>query len=78
VVSLFKIAYRSVFRDLHKILDTLPAARIFQLLLAGQLPIMAFFAMKWLPKMSRQALQILALQIGAALSAFALVFFLEM
>jgi hypothetical protein len=58
--------------------DEGPAARIFQLLLAGQLPIMAFFAIKWLPQVPRQALQILVLQVGAALSAFALVFFLEM
>jgi hypothetical protein len=29
VVSLFKIAYRSVFRDLHIILDTLPTGILF-------------------------------------------------
>lgn len=54
------------------------AARIFQLLLAGQVPIIGFFAFKWLPKMPKQALIILALQIAGVLIAFALVFFLEM
>jgi hypothetical protein len=52
------------------------AAHVFQLLMAGQVPIVAFFAIKWLPQAPRQALQILALQVGAALAALAPVFFL--
>ena len=54
------------------------AARLFQLLLAGQIPIVAFFAIRWLPRMPGQASRVLALQIVAALVPFALVFFLEM
>jgi hypothetical protein len=52
------------------------AAHIFQLLLIAQLPIVAFFAIKWLPEHPRQALLVLALQAGAGLAALAPVFFL--
>jgi hypothetical protein len=50
------------------------AAHLWQLLMAGQLPIVAFFAIKWLPQTPRQALLILALQALAALAALAPVF----
>jgi hypothetical protein len=54
------------------------AAHLWQLLMAGQLPIMAFFAIRWLPHTPRQALPILALQVGAGLAAMAPVFFLHL
>ena len=41
------------------------AAHIFQLLLVAQLPIVAFFAIRFLPRMPRQALLVLALQAAA-------------
>ena len=52
------------------------AAHIFQLLMVLQIPVVVFFAMKWLPRAPREALLVLALQGGAALAAFAAVFFL--
>jgi hypothetical protein len=52
------------------------AAHIWQLLMAAQVPIVVFFAIKWLPEAPRQALQVLALQAGAALAALAPVFLL--
>jgi hypothetical protein len=52
-------------------------AHIFQVLLVLQLPIVAFFAIKWLPKAPKAALTILALQAGAGLAALATVFLLE-
>jgi len=52
------------------------AAHIFQLLMAAQVVVVAFFAIKWLPRAPRQTLQILAMQAGAAVAAFAAVFFL--
>jgi hypothetical protein len=52
------------------------AAHIFQLLMAGQVPIVAFFAVKWLPRAPRQTLQVLALQAGAALAALTPVYLL--
>ena len=54
------------------------AAHIWQILMAAQVPIVTFFAIKWLPRAPRQALHILALQVGAALAALAPVFFLNL
>ena len=53
------------------------AAHLWQLLMAGQLPVVAFFAIKWLPRSPRPALLVLALQAGAALAALAPVFLLN-
>jgi hypothetical protein len=52
-------------------------ARIFQLLIALQVPIIAFFALKWLPKIPRPSLLVILLQIGAASAAVATIAFLE-
>lgn len=52
------------------------AAHIWQILMAGQVPIVLFFAFKWLPQSPRQAVRILALQIAAAVAALAPVFLL--
>lgn len=54
------------------------AAHIWQILMAAQIPIVAFFAIKWLPRTPRRALLVLALQGGAALAALAPVFFLNL
>jgi hypothetical protein len=53
-------------------------AHIWQLLMAGQVPIVLFFAIKWVPQSPRQAVPILALQVGAALAAMAPVFLLHL
>lgn len=50
------------------------AAHIWQLLVAGQLPIVLFFAIRWLPAAPRRTFSILALQAGATLLAIAPVF----
>ena len=52
------------------------AAHIFQLLLVAQLPIVAYFAIKWLPRAPRLALYVLVLQAIAGLAALAPVFYL--
>lgn len=54
------------------------AAHLWQLLLGVQVPIIAFFVIKWLPKVPRAALCVLALQLVALLSAVAPVFFLHL
>jgi len=54
------------------------AAHLWQILMAGQVPIVAYFAVKWLPRSPGQALQVLALQAGAALVAMAPVFLLHL
>jgi len=53
------------------------AAHIWQILMAGQIPIIAFFAVRWLPRTPRDALLVLALQGGAAVIALAPVFLLR-
>jgi hypothetical protein len=52
------------------------AAHIWQLLMAGQVPIIAFFVVKWLPRNPRRALPVLALQAAAVLAALAPVYLL--
>ena len=54
------------------------AAHIWQLLMGGQVPIVAYFAIKWLPQAPRQALYVLALQGGVALAAMAPVYLLHL
>jgi hypothetical protein len=45
--------------------------------MAGQLPVIAFFAIKWLPRTPGQALLVLVLQAVAGLAAAAPVFILN-
>ena len=54
------------------------AAHLWQLLMAGQAPVVAFFAGKWLRRAPGQTLRVLALQVGAALASIAAVFFLRL
>jgi hypothetical protein len=46
------------------------AAHTWQVLMVGQLPVIAFHLIKWLPIQYKQALVVLALQLGAALAAW--------
>ena len=54
------------------------AAHIWQLLMAGQMPILMLFVLKWLPRAPKQTLFVLALQTGAALAAMAPVYYLKL
>ena len=54
------------------------AAHLWQLLMAGQLPVIAFFAIRWLPRTPMQALLVLVFQAIAGLAAAAPVFFLKL
>jgi hypothetical protein len=54
------------------------AAHLWQILMAGQVPVIAFFAIKWLPRAPKQALYVLALQAGVALAAIVPVYFLHL
>ena len=51
------------------------AAHLFQILIVAQVPIVAFFAIKWLPRAPGRAMRVLALQAGGVLAALASVFF---
>ena len=52
-------------------------ARIFQLLIVAQFPIIGYFAVRWLPRAPRPGLLVLALQAGAALIPITIVMLLE-
>lgn len=52
-------------------------ARIFQMLMLAQLPIIAWFALSCLPKRPKQALVILALQAAAWLTPVITILWLE-
>jgi hypothetical protein len=52
------------------------AAHIWQILMAVQLPIVAYFMVKWLPRRPRESLLVLALLAGEWLANFAAVFWL--
>jgi hypothetical protein len=54
------------------------SAHIFQLLMVAQVPIVAFFAINWLPRIPGRALQVLALQVGAGVAALAPVFYFNL
>ena len=52
-------------------------ARIFQLIMLGQLPIAGYFAFTWLPKRPKQSLIVLALQAIAWIVPIATIMWLE-
>jgi hypothetical protein len=53
-------------------------AHIWQILMAGQIPILAVFATKWLRRAPKLAVKVLVLQVGAALASMAPVFLLNL
>ncbi len=71
------LVHVALFGVVHEA-DEGTAAHIFQVLMVAQVPIVAFFAIKWLPRTPRQALLILALQAAAGLAALAPVFILKL
>jgi hypothetical protein len=67
----------AVFGAAHEA-DEGAAAHIFQVLLVAQVPVVAFFAFKWLPRRPGPALRVLGLQAVAVLAALAPVFFFNL
>jgi len=62
------IGYAAMFGTARQA-DEGTAAHVWQLLMVGQVPVVAFFAIRWLPAKPRQGLIVLALQLGAAFAA---------
>jgi hypothetical protein len=73
-VVLIRIAFIGTAREP----DEGTAAHLWQLLMAGQLPVIAFFGFKWLPRAPRSALLVLGLQVIAAIAAVSPVFLLHL
>ena len=66
-----------IFGVVHEA-DEGAAAHVFQLLMAAQVPVVAYFALKWISRLPGQALCVLALQAGAAIAAFAPVYWFKL
>ena len=62
------IGYAAMFGTARQA-DEGAAAHTWQILMVGQLPIVAFFTFKWLPTAPKRGLVVLALQVGAAMAA---------
>ena len=71
------LGHVALFGVVHEA-DEGTTAHLWQVLMAAQVPIVAFFAIKYIPQQPKQALLILALQMVAALTACAPVFFLKL
>ena len=69
------VGHAAMFGIVHEA-DEGAAAHIFQILMAAQLPIVAYFVVRWLPARPRESLQVLALLAGEWLAAFAAVYWL--
>lgn len=69
------LGHAAIFGVIHEA-DEGIAAHVFQLLMAAQVPVVAFFAIKWLPRAPSDTLKVLALQAAAAFAAIASVYFL--
>ena len=54
------------------------AAHLWQLLMAGQLPVILYFVFRWLPAAPREGLIVLTAQVSAGLAAAAPVFLLHL
>ena len=52
-------------------------AHMWQLLMAGQVPILMVYAVQWLPRGPKAALPVIGLQLGAAMAALAPVYVLR-
>ena len=53
------------------------SAHLFQRLMGGQLFVIGYFALRWLPENPKQAIGVLALQLCAAVPPFALLYWME-
>jgi hypothetical protein len=70
------LGYISIFGIVHHADEGVPA-HIFQLIMLAQLPVIAYFALKWLPKRPKQCLLVLALQAVAWVIPIAAVVWFE-
>ena len=69
------LGHAAVYGIVHEA-DEGNAGHVWQILMAAQLPIVAYFILKWLPRRPRESLQVLALLAGTWLANFAAVYWL--
>jgi hypothetical protein len=78
VAALSLVLGQIAFYGVDRQADEGTAAHLWQLLMAGQIPVIAFFAFRWLPRTPREALLVLALQFVAGLAAATPVYLLNL
>ena len=81
VIPLIFFAYLVIYITVFGIVreeDEGTPAHLFQLWLVLEPFMVGFFAVKWLPRATKQALVVIALQIAAALLLISAVFLLEL
>lgn len=78
IIALAMLAGDAVVFGIVRGGDEGAVAHLWQLLMALQMPVVAFFAIKWLRRAPRETLWVLALQAGAWLASCAPVYFLHL
>ena len=71
------LGHVALFGVVHEA-DEGTAAHLWQLLMAGQVPVIAYFALRWFPPAPGKALRVLALQFAAGLAACAPVYWFKL
>jgi len=71
------VGHLAIFGAVREV-DEGTAAHLWQFLMAGQVPVVLYFAVKWFPQMPRNALRVLSLQFIAALAACAPVYWFRL
>jgi hypothetical protein len=69
------LGHAAVYGVIHEA-DEGTAAHVWQMLMAAQLPIVAYFLLKWLPRRPAESLKVLAILAGTWLANFAGVYWL--
>jgi hypothetical protein len=69
------VGHALVYGMVHEV-DEGAAAHMWQLLMVGQLPFLAYFTIKWMPIRARETLQVLVILAMTWLANFAAVFWL--
>ena len=72
------LGYLAIYGIPRRGSDEAATAHTWQLLMAGQLPVIAHFVFRWLPQAPRKAVPILLLQVAAAVAALAPVYLLRL
>lgn len=75
IALLLVLGHAARFGVVHEADEGTPA-HVFQLLMVFQIPLVAYFVLKWLPRSPGRAVGVLALQAAAALAAFGAVYWL--
>ncbi len=78
IAALAIVSFHMMIYGVEREIDEGSAAHIFQVLMAAQVPIVIYFAIKFVPRHSTQAVKVLVLQGLALLAAVLPVYFLNL